>query len=437
MLFERNVPTKYKVDVFVAGGGPAGVAAALAASRAGASVYLAEKEQCFGGMATAAMIPAFMRFSDGENFLSGGVGREIFDALYGEGADFTPVEFPINTEKLKRVLDKMLSESSVTFCFENHIISLEREGSRITHAVIMGKEDMFAVEAKIFIDSTGDGILAAWAGAECEKGDENGRMMPATLCSLWGNINWNDAIVELGKDPDNRRLKDAFRDGVFTVKDPGLPGMWHREDGYGGGNIGHEFGVDGVDERSLTDGIINARARIMEYREYYRNYLEGYENAELIATGSVLGIRETRRIICDYMMSIKDYFEQTVFEDEIGRYNYPIDIHASVIGEVSKYPGIYESGYPKGKSYGISYRALLPKGEVQNLLVSGRCIGAEREMMGSLRVMPACFITGMAAGVAAALAAESGKTPRDIRVLKLQAELKRQGAYLPNFKETK
>ena len=433
MKFERDIPVKYKVDVFVAGGGPAGIAAALSASRAGASVYLAEKEQCFGGMATTAIVPAFMRFSDGINFLAGGVGREVFDALYGKNADFTPIEFPIDTEKLKRIYDSLIVESEVIFSFENHIISIEMTEGKITHAIIMGKEDLFAVEAKVFIDASGDGTLAAWAGAKYDIGDENGRMMPGSLCTLWGNIDWSRAIVELGKDPDNRMLPKAFEDGVFTVKDPGLPGMWKREDGYGGGNIGHVFGVDGTDAESITKGIIDARKRMTEYRTYYRGYLEGYENTELIASGSVLGIRESRRIKCDYMANIDDYFNQADFEDEIGRYNYPVDIHASTIGEAEKFPGIYQKGYPKGKSYGISYRSLLPVG-TQNLLVAGRCVGAEREMMGSLRVMPCCFITGMAAGVAAAISAVDNLSPREIDVKKLQKTLKKQGAFLPNVR---
>ena len=183
MKFEREIEVKHTVDVFVAGGGPAGIAAALAASRAGATVYLAEKEQCFGGMATAAIVPAFMRFSDGINFLSGGVGREIFDELYGKDADFTPVEFPIDTEKLKRIYDKMMCESSVIFSFENHIIGIEKKDGKVTHAIIMGKENLFAVEAKVFIDASGDASLAVWAGAEYEIGDEQGRMMPGIRCS--------------------------------------------------------------------------------------------------------------------------------------------------------------------------------------------------------------------------------------------------------------
>jgi hypothetical protein len=128
---------------------------------------------------------------------------------------------------------------------------------------------------------------------------------------------------------------------------------------------------------------------------------------------------------------MKDYFEATDFEDGIGRYSYPVDLHATGLDDTfnSKFPGIYEKGYPIGKSYGISYRSLLPVG-TNNLLVAGRCVGAEREMMGSLRVMPCCFITGMAAGVAAYLAAKEDKSPREIDTNELRSILKSQGAYL-------
>jgi hypothetical protein len=169
---------------------------------------------------------------------------------------------------------------------------------------------------------------------------------------------------------------------------------------------------------------------MLEYRTYYRNYLEGYENTELINTAPVLGIRETRRIVCDYTMSVDDYFGCADFEDEIGRYNYAIDIHASEAGGETKYGHLYSQGYPAGKSYGISYRCLLPK-KTENVLVCGRCIGAEREMMGSLRVMPACFITGMAAGCAAAIACAEDKAPRDIDTGVLQKKLRELGAYIP------
>lgn len=430
--FQRPVEIRDSVDVFVAGGGPAGVASAVAAARNGAKVFLAEKSQCFGGMGTIAKVPAFMRFSDGVNFLAGGIGREIFDSVYGKDAPFETIEFSIDTEKLKRVYDRIITESGAGFSFESDLIAVEGEEGRLRYAVIKGKEKLFAIEAKIFIDATGDGTVACWAGADSEKGDENGAMMPGTLCTQWANIDWSRAVVELGKDPDNRMLEQAFKDNVFTIKDKALSGMWKHGGGIGGGNIGHVFGVDGTDERSITAGIIDARRRMPEYQRYYNEYLPGYEKAKITATADILGIRETRRIVCEYNMTLDDYFKQADFEDEIGRYCYPVDIHASAPDEISKYPDIYENGYEKGKSYGIPFRSLLPK-KTENIIVAGRCIGAEREMMGSVRVMPACYITGQAAGTAAAMSALSGTGLRELDIHTLQDKLVKAGAYLPNF----
>ncbi len=430
ILYEKTLKVYYDTDVCVIGGGSAGVSAAVSAVRNGARVFLFEKEQCLGGAATSAKVPAFMRFSDGVNFLSGGIGKEIFDRLYGE-IDYTTVEFSIPVEKLKEIYDDIMVESGADFLFETTLLDVICDNGNVKYAVFKGKERIFAVKAKYFIDATGDGFLAVAAGADYEKGDDSGHMMPATLCSIWGDIDWSRAVVELGKDPDNRCLKQAFKDGVFTVQDPTLPGMWRFDRHYGGGNIGHVFGVDGTDERSVTDRIIRARKSMKEYEYYYNHYLEGYENAKVLVTSDVLGIRETRRIVCDYMAKMDDYINHAVFEDEIGRYCYPIDIHSHSINSEENWSSMYAKGYEKGKSYGISYRSLLPK-RLKNVLVAGRCIGAERAMNGSMRVMPCCFITGMAAGTAAALANAEEIGIREIDIRKLKNTLISMGAYLPN-----
>lgn len=278
ITFIREIPIKKQADVFIAGGGPAGIAAAVTAARMGAQVFLAEKGQCFGGAAALACVPAFMRFSDGEHFLAGGIGREVFDALYGPDTDYTSVEYPVNAEKLKLIYDKMIMESGCSFLFDTQLLDVQVQDGHIQSVILKGHEDLFAVTARIYIDCTGDGTLAVKAGASWEKGDGEGRMMPATLCTLWNGIDWDRAVVELGKDPDARMLEQAFRDGVFTVKDPSLPGMWKLQGPVGGGNIGHVFGVDGTEEESLTKGILDARRRMPEYEYYYRNYLEGYKS---------------------------------------------------------------------------------------------------------------------------------------------------------------
>ena len=430
--FERAIAVKKDVDVFVAGGEPAGVAAAVTAARLGARVFLTERGQCFGGAAALTLVPAFMRFSDGENFVSGGIGREIFDALYGKDTPYTEKEYSIDIEALKRIYDNMMEESGAGFLFSSEVIGIEcgADGA-IEYAVVKGKESLYAVRAKVFIDTTGDGTLAVWNGAPYDKGDGDGAMMPGTLCTIWNNIDWSRAVVELGRDPDNRCLPQAFADGVFTVKGLGLPGMWRFRDDLGGGNIGHVFGVDGTDEESLTKGVIDARRRMPEYEYYYRHYLEGYEYARIVVSGSELGIRESRRILGERVLSVESYFSHEVFDDEIGRYCYPIDLHASAIGKKEKLDGIYEQDYEKGQSYGIPYGCLLPK-NTKNLLVAGRTISADREMMGSARVMPCCYITGMAAGAAAAQATAQGCTVRGVDVKQLQKTLKSLGAFLPN-----
>ncbi len=164
-------------------------------------------------------------------------------------------------------------------------------------------------------------------------------------------------------------------------------------------------------------------------------YLKGFENVRLVDTGSLLGVRETRRITGDYVLSIADYKARAVFPDEIGRYAYAIDIHPLTTDKASyeKHRKEFdeEYRYKKGESYGIPYRVLTPKG-FGNLLVAGRCVSTDQLVHGSLRVMPGCFITGQASGVAAAMCANDAKPVHAVDVKELQRRLKAFGAYLPN-----
>lgn len=174
---------------------------------------------------------------------------------------------------------------------------------------------------------------------------------------------------------------------------------------------------------------------MLEYSRYYRDYIPGYEKANLIVTGSVLGVRESRRITCDYTLTSRDFLERAVFEDEIGRYCYPVDIHVMRTGddEYKRFLEEYQKKYRygKGESYGIPYRSLLPV-SFDNVIVAGRCIGTDRHMQASVRVMPSCFITGQAAGAAAALASNVGDI-RKVVPRELQEKLVSLGACLPNF----
>ncbi|MCP4643289.1 MAG: FAD-dependent oxidoreductase, partial [bacterium] len=426
-------PIRHEVDVFVAGGGPAGVAAAVAAARQGRSVFLAERQNCLGGMGTVGLLPVFMQFGDGVNFLAGGIGQEVRTSLTQAGGNGPDSENTIKAEALKRVYDDMLLEAGVRFTFETRLIDIEMEGDGVSLAILSAKSGLFAVKAKVFVDCTGDGDLAVWAGAPFEQGDEEGNVMAGTLCSVWADVDWDKAKA-LGMANQQPRLDDAFRDKVFTTEDRHLPGMWRVGDRLAGGNLGHTFGVDGTDEGSVTEAVIRGRKLILEYERYYKEYVEGFEEMELVALGAALGIRETRRIMGDYVLCLDDFNKRAVFEDEIGRYSYPVDIHAGKSGNTAyeKFATEHENlRYGKGENYGIPYRCLLAK-RLPNVLVAGRCVSTDRYMQSSVRVMPGCFITGQAAGMAAAMVAEKGTDVRGIAVQELQQRLKKLGAFLPN-----
>ncbi len=445
-VFQAAVPVKYDVDVMVAGGGPSGLAAAISAARQGMKVYLAEGQSVFGGMGTMGMLPMFCPFTDGVNFLVGGIGREVLEKCIEWGIDgpdplrgldeklYSYVTF--HPEHLKRLYDQLVVETGMSFSFHTQVMGVEKESeSRVSLVFCHAKSGIFAVRAKVFIDCTGDGDLAVMSGAQYDKGDGEGNLMPGTLCSLWAGIDWGKEPVKSWED--GRYLAQAFKDGIFSVEDPGLPGMFRIGDTLGGGNMGHAFGVDSTDEVSLTRALIEQRKRMVEYGNYYKKYLPGYGNAELAATAPLLGVRESRRITGDYVLNVNDFIRRAVFEDEIGRYAYGVDIHPSKPGmdaHVKCQEDIGKLKYARGESYGIPYRTLTPKG-LSNVLTAGRCTSCDRHMLGSVRVMPGCFITGQAAGIAAAIAVENRTDTRGVEIGELQKRLKQQGAFLPNYQD--
>ena len=427
--YSKSVPIRHNVDVFVAGGGPAGIAAAITAARLGSKVFLAEAIGCLGGMGTAGGVPLFLQFSDGVNFLAGDIGKEI----QNKNAELGKVGDIIRAEILKEIYEDMMQDAGVEFTYFTNLIDVITDGSYVETAIISSKSGIFGVKAKMFIDCTGDGDLSAMAGAEYEKGDENGSMMAPTLCSIWSGIDWNR--TNLSKQEENLEL--AFKDNIFTDKDRHLPGMFKTGDSTANGNLGHAFGADGTDETSLTKAIMEQRKKLREYELYYKKYLTGFENMMLVATPPLLGVRETRRITGDYILNLDDFKSRAVFDDEIGRFSYPVDVHASDSGD--KNYRIYAEDfknlrYGNGESYGIPYRIITPKG-LDNVLVAGRCVSSDRYIQGSVRVMTGCYITGQAAGAAAYMAIEKNTHIRGFDIKILQKKLKNIGVYLPNFKD--
>lgn len=440
ITFQRKIPVRYDVDVVVAGGGPTGVTAAIAAARLGRSVLLVEGMGCLGGIGTSAELAVFLGFSDGKNVLVGGVGREIRDKLYeyggfSPGSKYEAWNWTVyQTEVLKRVYDDMITEAGVHLLFYTHLVDVEKEGERVTSVILYSKSGLFAARGRIFIDGTGDGDLCAMAGAPFEKGDEQGRMQAPTLCSQLSGVDWERYEKwrrQGGKQ--SQFLKEAFESGIFPYFDPHLPGVFRSHQSAAIGNVGHVYGVDGTDDISLTCGMIEGRKLVQCYVEYYRKYIPGFERVELVNTGALLGIRETRRILGDYVLSLEDFKRRASFPDEIGRHSYPVDVHSSSPKEEDQKR--FEETFAKlrygpGESYGIPYRCLIPK-NLENVLVGGRCFSADRFLQGSARVMSGCFIMGQAAGTAAAIAAEHSSGARDVNPSKLREVLRQHKAYLP------
>ncbi len=426
MVYNKNIEIKYETDVFIAGGGPSGVVASVAAARMGKKVFLAESSGALGGLGTTGFVPAFAPFDDGEKIIAAGIGYEIRNRLEKVGTKGR--WFVQDIEELKRVYDNITTEAGVELSFFTTLYDVIRDGDTVEAVILGSKSGLFAVKAKIYIDCTGDGDLCAFAGGEFEISDP---VMPSTLCSMWSGIE-----KEKMKYAANKFVEQAYADGVLTYEDRHMPGFFHGCDNVSGGNIGHTFDIDPLDEKSLTKGMLWGRKSMPEFEKYFKTYFDGFDNLRLLSTANVLGIRESRRITCRYTLNINDFVNRSVFEDEIGRFSYPVDVHVTNTDkqEYERFLNEFHSyRYGNGETYGIPYRSLVPV-SFKNVLVAGRCVGTDRQMQSSIRVMPGCFITGQAAGTAAALACETGDTFK-ISIKQLQKQLIKDGAYLPNFKE--
>lgn len=435
--YVRSIPLRDEVDVLVAGGGPAGVAAAVSAARLGARTLIVEGQGAFGGMGTLGLVPALGGMGDGVRTLSGGIGVEVARRLEGRDPRVRSPEegslasIPVDAEALKRVYDDMVEESGADFLFFTTLIDVIREGDRADVAVLGAKSGLFGVRARLMIDATGDGDLCARAEAAFDKGDADGVMMPGTLCSEWSGIDWDAARASGQKLSDE--VEQALADGFFSQDDYHCTGIWRTGPDAGGGNMGHLFGVDNTDERSVSPAMAWGRRLAVEYGRFFETRMKGFEGLRMTQTAPLPGIRETRRVLGDHVLSVEDFHARAVFADEIGRCHYPVDIHPCRPGRedfdrfLEEFRG--EFRYGPGESYGIPYRCLLPRG-LDNVYAVGRCVSADRRMIGSVRITGACFLTGMAAGAAAAMAAEGDGRTRGVDVEALRERLREAGVFL-------
>ena len=442
-LLKREVPVDGQVDVLVCGGGPAGTAAAVCAARLGAKVLLAEATGCLGGMGTSGLVNAFDPMADGERMLVGGFMRELVETMFARGflgpqvtPDFWRRRYhcwtPFRVEGLKLLLDELCAEAGVEVRFFTRLIDADADASsgKVCGAVLHNVGGYRCVRAKAFVDATGDAVLSALCGVPCrEAGSDTERIMPATLASLHAGIDWSRCRGNVQRDI----LPTAIGDGHFSQPDRHLPGLSQVGKQLGYLNGGHVFDLNALRCRSLSDGMMLGRRIAQEYTEFYRKYVPGCRDIELVTTAALMGVRESRRIVGEYELTIDDYMARRQFADQIGLFNKFVDVHPydASPAQWERFQREHERmRLGVGECFGIPYRILVPKGW-RNLWVAGRCNSSDVLVHGSIRVMPAAAMMGQAAGTAAVQAIATGEHAGSLDTGKLVTTLRHAGAYLP------
>lgn len=449
--YSRSMEVEKHSEVLVVGSGPAGLAAAISAARSGASVRMIERFGFLGGNLTAALVgPCMTSFSlDGRTQLVRGIFDEFVRRMEREGGAVHPSETkngtpyagfirfghdavtPFDVESAKRVSMEMALEAGVELLLHTWAFDAIVEDGVVRGVVVLNKSGVTYLPADTVIDATGDGDIAAFAGAEFKIGrDTDGLMQPMTLFFRIGNV--DDAAVEEYKEehpeelfPFQSIVEKATESGRYRLPRRGVqmfktlePGVWRI-------NTTRVLGLDGTNARDLTEGEIQARRQVEVLMDFFRKELPGLADCKLIDTAATIGVRETRRVVGEYELTLQDLVDGRHFHDVIAVAGYPVDIHSPTGTH-----GPFDDGIqPTANVYEIPYRSLVPA-KIDGLLVAGRCISATHEALAAVRVMPPSFAMGEAAGIAAAQAVSTRKAVRDIDVSHLQSVLLAQGAYL-------
>ncbi|MEM3404365.1 MAG: FAD-dependent oxidoreductase [Nitrososphaeria archaeon] len=427
----RNLPILDKVDVVVVGGGPAGLIAAIASARNKASTLLIERFGFLGGMAATGLpLHAFIA-ADGTRVIKG-IPQEVVDRLIrNKGSPgHMPGKIvsktmrgstaPIDPEVFKQVALEMLEEANSKILLYTLAVDGIVQRNIVKGVILENKSGRQAVLAKVVIDASGDGDIAARCGASFEKGrKEDGLMQPPSLMFTLANVD-TEKSDSFPKDKLFQLTKEANQKGELPAP---VNQLWYFtiQKGVVAVNGTRVNRIDGTQALDLTQAEIELRKQIPKVVSFLKRYVSGFESSVLVGTGPIIGVRETRRIIGEYVLTGEDVLQARQFEDQIAKSGYFLDIHNP------NGAGVQRAYIKGGASYGIPYRCLIPK-KIDNLVVAGRCISTTFEAHASTRVMGPCMAIGQAAGTAAALAVREGVPPRKLEAEKLRQTLLEQGA---------
>lgn len=398
----RNVEVMDGADIVVLGGGPAGCAAAVAAGRLGANVLLVERYGCLGGLATGGLVILLDSYGKRGEILMSGLAVEYLDRLKERRVVCTPEWFTLENpvycpETLKFISLDMAEKAGVRFLFHAWAVGAHVRGDRIEAVLIESKSGRQAIRGKLFVDCTGDGDTAAWAGVPHENTQ-----------SPWGlGIQMRLVNVDFAKYRQfTIEKKEEWKKIAAELKAQGT--AWDAKPDWRNDRAWFItwYRADALNVKHLTQCEVDLRKGLMKLYDFYRAHVPGFEDATLMDTSSQIGTRESRRILGEYVMKDEDV-PGGRFDDRIGT-------------------GVTWTGKRAGEPFDFPYRSLIPKG-VRNLIFAGRCISANHEAHQNTRVIPNCWVTGQGAGAAAALCLRQGCAPHDLPIAALQSALREQG----------
>ena len=420
-------------DVVVCGAGPAGVIAAIAAAREGASVALVERFGFLGGMATAGLVMPLSVFTYQNKRVIGGIPWEFLERLEAMGGGY--IEKPLGNvafdpELYKLCMQRMVLEAGVTLYMNSYLTgTVVGKDGKVECVVIENKNGAEALEAKVFIDCTGDADLAAMAGVEMQP--MNGEpLQPLSTYFILAGVDTSSPLIaeamhhnKQGVNCHCLPIREYLLEHAEELNMPEFGGPWFcttLHEGCVAVNM-TRTAADACDNRDYTAAECRLREDVYRMADVLRNNFAEFKNCYVASVAAQAGIRETRRIKGVHTMTAEEYMSGYRYEDSISRGAHPIDIHATK-GSSQVTHFLEQAAY-------VPYRALIAQ-NYPNLIVAGRCLSADRKAFASMRVQASCMGTGQAAGVAAAMAAKCSCDVQNVDVEALVAKLKQIGAAL-------